>query len=314
MAGPLFLCPNADAKGTQALVTQAPSAAESTPDSDERETLTLPGEDGQAAPEDKEPSAQDSGAKPEEVAGPSKGTPEYFDALQSKLDQGEPLTTAEKADLRTENQRRVDQERAQEQRREQAKQAEAAVATKVANFGAEVHKAATTEIEQARTEGRAISPRLLGVAVDDALNNLVKDVTPFVMLQHNTSIKDALVKMVPDGHITQREIDALEGETTIQHIVAYGNAMLKVGRSTAPDAKKVAALEKETGEQKAQIERLTTQLNGKGTASTQGKESSGAGNVDLSTKAQARNAHAKGQITTAQMRSIRDNPSIPDGY
>ena len=40
----------------------------------------------------------------------------------------------------------------------------------------------------------------------------------------------------------------------------------------------------------------------------------GAAGVDISTKAKARTAHANNQITDAQMRAIRDNPSIPEGY
>jgi hypothetical protein len=286
-----------------------PSAAEEATSSDERDLSIQP--DAQETPEEKSPTAQDAPETEEpEPTGPEKGTPEYGAYLQAKLDADEvPLTTEEKADLRSHQQSQRDQERARTQARDEARRNEQRIRELATGLEARLLTAVTNEMTAAKEEERPPSPSLLKAAFSGEIAAIRDELNPIVLAPYTSAFRGKIAELAG-----REAADELEGASFLDVANAYISAAYEQGKSDAPDAKKSATLQKEVDSLKGQIKTLDAQLKEKGGGpSTNGRDHSGGGS-SWNNKREARNLHVQGKLSDAEMRRIRADPNIPEGY
>ena len=173
------------------------------------------------------------------------------------------------------------------------------------------------EAQAAEEEARPVSKSLLKAAYMGEIDALAAEIEPIVHEPLRAGIASEINRIVTEHWSAQaaaRVLEGLETKDVIGHIGALREIEREVGKLEAPSGKKVSQLEKQVADLKAENLKLDAQLKGRGSgASTNGREASGGGST-WHTKAEARTLHAQGKITTDEMRRIRSDPSIPDGY
>ena len=180
--------------------------------------------------------------------------------LQQAYDAGEPLTSEDRANLRSFQQSEADRARAVQQAREQQRQNAERVKKLRDEFPDRLVSKTQAEINAAIEEGRAISPTLLRNYLKEEADSLLAEIEPAVLLPREANIKGMIYRATQAvggnaAGVLQYITD--NGYTYDQMVELHGELMQKIGEKQAPDAVEAGKLREEVSKLRAEVERLT---------------------------------------------------------
>ena len=255
---------------TEYVETQAASEDAAAAPSDAQENAAVIdgalGEVEQAAPQ----------VPPEPAPAPRAG-PE----LQQAYDSGEPLTSEERANLRSFQQSQADHARAMQQAREQQRQNAERVQKLRTEFPDRLTGKALAEIKSAVEEGRDISPTLLKSYLKEEADSLLAEIEPAVLLPREANIKGMIYRATQGaGGNAAGVLQFMEdnGYTYDQMVELHGELMQEIGKKQAPGVEEAGKLRDENARLRAEVERLTGER-GKGSPGATGAEATSSGGL-----------------------------------
>ena len=259
----------------ETLVT--PSAAADDHSSDDPTGLGIQ-QDTEPQVEESDKPAQD--AEPKDAASlPDKGTDAYYDALQSKVDAGEPLTTEQKTELSSHHQSLADRARARVQEREARAKDEARVSELASGLPARLTELVNLEVEAAQSEGRAISQTLLQNAFSGEVGKITRELSAVVLAPVAVQIKAKLLESVggPNTSAGRAMAAELQGASFYEVYGAAVEHAYNMGQANTPAAKKATDLQKQVDDLKAENSTLAAKIQAQGSGPVaDGKEVPGA--------------------------------------
>ena len=199
--------------------------------------------------------------------------------LQQALDTGEPLTSEERANLRSFQQSQADHARAVQYAREQQRQNADRVKKLRDEFPDRLVSKTQAEINAAIEEGRTISPTLLRNYLKEEADSLLAEIEPAVLMPREANIKAMIYRATQSvGGNAAGVLQYMDdnGYTYDQMVELHGELMQEIGKKQAPDAQEAGKLREEVTKLRAEVERLTGER-GKGAPASGGREGSARG-------------------------------------
>lgn len=228
--------------------------------------VALDTEDLAEAPESDSQEAVEEEAPPPVVVPPTPRTPQE---IQAAIDAGEVPTTEEKARLRSHIQAEQNKALAQHQARQQAQKRQ----HDLTNLHQEFPKKLADKVTKLAEEGQFI-PRLVEVEIKEAAQELLRESEDLVLMPYVADLRVKAYQLVAQHapQNAQAAWDWMEGKGLVELQAAYAKWNEEAGARVSVDGTKLSTLEQENATLKAEVERLTS-ARGKGTVTTQGKES-----------------------------------------
>ncbi len=209
---------------------------------------------------------------------PELSPDEDYAALVQKADawtKGEadanPLSTEEKARMRSYEQSAADRQRAEDQAREQRRREREQLTKLTAEAPDRVYQLLNDEVNAAIEENRNISPSLLKHAVKGEIDAILKDAAPLVLREYADGLAAYTLDLVDTPEIRKSLADGTDFPSRMQIAL---NASYTRGLRESPDAKALEAANKKIVGLEGELQKLKGERGAKGSgASSEGKGS-----------------------------------------
>jgi predicted GNAT family N-acyltransferase len=203
-----------------------------------------------------------------------------FTELQGKVDAGDVLTTAEKAELRGYEQSQRDQAAARAEARRQARENQQKIAALRETLPKSIIDLVAAESEAASTEGRNMSRTLLENALKSSLNTNFNQLKPLLEFQEDATLRSYIYQQL--GDTPEADELAAEDLTHLGLIRSVMQVERELGRKEASGSGAPAQVKKLQGELAAartEIKRLGGDVAalGSGPSAVKGKPASKTG-------------------------------------
>ena len=230
-----------------------------------------PGSEGQESVAG--PGGGEEGEEPKEEA-PARDTPEYYAAIQAKVDAREPLTSEERSDWQS----MTDRAAAKQQARRLTQQTRQQYETLARGFTPGLVESARAALNLGRDEDLNDSERLALIQLSQGLGEkaaaFIDQTEPLILFSHEVQLRDAIARLDPKtAAATLADLDASTKpvERFARTLAAYGDARARLAAEQSDMGKRAAKAEAERDRLKVEIEKLKgSRATGNG-AGTNGK-------------------------------------------